>query len=413
MKPIPLLIISDAVTAPTGLARITRDIAVRVHKHLPDVFRLGTLGYGGHFSSKLGFPQYNITMTDWMIFNLPEVWDDFAGEEKGIILTIWDPSRTLWLARPQTCEDVKLRKFVEKRPYTLWGYQPLDATGPNNKLSVMLKECLLGYDRVLCYSKWAQDIVRNTLGEKESEKRHLDWLPHGIETDIFYPRHRRDSRFNFGKLAVNKPMAIPDNEWLIGIVGTNQPRKDWGLALATCAELSKEHRLRIWAHTDILDRHWSLPFLFSDFGLLGANLISLANHSDETMAKLYSACDVTLGLGRGEGFGLPIFESLACGTPCVHGNYGGAPEYMPPEFLIEPKAYFMEGGYASYRPVFEMSDWVTAVKKAVKVPRENIRLRSDLDWSNLWPRWESWFRRAAQEWSSVSQPAIGKVGAIA
>src|SRR6201981_2687334 len=204
MKPIPLLIISDSVTASTGLARITRDIAVRVHKHLPDVFRLATLGYGGHFSSKLGFPQYQITMEDWMIFNLPEVWDDFAGEEKGIILTVWDPSRTLWLARPQTCEDVKLRKFVEKRPYLLWGYQPLDATGPNKKLSVMLKECLLGYDRILCYSKWAKEIVRGTLGEKEPEKRHLEWWPHGIEPDVFYPRHRRDCRFNFGKLAVNK-----------------------------------------------------------------------------------------------------------------------------------------------------------------------------------------------------------------
>ena len=56
------------------------------------------------------------------------------------------------------------------------------------------------------------------------------------------------------------------------------------------------------------------------------------------MAQFYSACDVTLGIGLGEGAGYPLFESTSCGTPVVHGNYGGGPEYLTAESLVEPMA---------------------------------------------------------------------------
>jgi hypothetical protein len=43
---IPLMILSDAITAPTGLARIARDLATKTHNNLGDVFRVGTYGFG-------------------------------------------------------------------------------------------------------------------------------------------------------------------------------------------------------------------------------------------------------------------------------------------------------------------------------------------------------------------------------
>ena len=88
--PTPLLILSDAPTAGTGLGRITRDIAKRIRADLSDVFEVATLGYGGSYSRSLDFPQYSMEMKDWRVFNLPEVWRDFAGSRKGILMTIWD-----------------------------------------------------------------------------------------------------------------------------------------------------------------------------------------------------------------------------------------------------------------------------------------------------------------------------------
>ena len=44
--PTPLLILSDAPTAGTGLGRITRDIAKRIRADLSDVFEVATLDTG-------------------------------------------------------------------------------------------------------------------------------------------------------------------------------------------------------------------------------------------------------------------------------------------------------------------------------------------------------------------------------
>jgi len=62
-----------------------------------------------------------MTMKDWTVYNLPEVWEDFAGTRKGAILTIWDASRMLWFSRPETCADPILRKLLEKAPFETWG----------------------------------------------------------------------------------------------------------------------------------------------------------------------------------------------------------------------------------------------------------------------------------------------------
>ena len=264
----------------------------------------------------------------------------------------------------------------------------------------MLRECLVGYDRILCYSEWARKIVANTIGEEDSEKRNLDQLPHGIDTSVFFPRPRARQREMFGHMAVGRPVSIADDELLVGIVATNQARKDWGLGIATCAELAKSRKVRIWMHTDVLDRHWSIPYLLADFGLSGNNLISLGQFTDDTMSKLYSACDVTLGIGLGEGFGYPIFESLACGTPCLHGNYGGAAEHLDEHLKISTvlnehwmakETYRVEGVYNCYRPVFEPSEWASRID-CIMDDEMKVSLPTPLDWNNLWPRWEAWFR---------------------
>src|ERR1700758_4143767 len=143
--PIPLLLVSDGVTSGTGLGRITRDLAVRIAANLPDIYRVGTLGYGGYYSRSLPFPQYQWHANDqWVIHELPEVWKDFAGTERGVITTIWDASRLLWLARPENCESTPLRKWLEKSRPELWGYFPMDATGPNDRLTGILAHTMKG-----------------------------------------------------------------------------------------------------------------------------------------------------------------------------------------------------------------------------------------------------------------------------
>jgi len=402
--PTPLLLVSDAVSSGTGLGRIAKELAVRVHEHLGDVCRLATLGYGGPGSAHFGFPQYTIEgMKDFIVPALPQIWKDFAGEEAGVVLTIWDLSRLMWFALPERCEMLAefpvLREWLMQAPFRRWGYFPIDAGGPNDKLTFPVHQTLLGYDRALAYGPWAEALLRQTIGEEESRSRQLTWRPHGIDTTIFYPRDRAHCRFKFGAITgartlPRKPQlgSILPNEVLIGIVATNQARKDWALGIETAALLAKQRKLRLWIHIDILEKHWSIPALLADYGLLDKAIVSLGVLPDDTMAMAYSACDLTLGIGP-EGWGFPLAESQACGTPVVTGSYAGGADIVPQEMQIEPVIFRYEGVYGSKRPVFRAEDWVD---RAVQFLDKRVSLDPEYDWQNLWPRWEAWFREGLQ-----------------
>ena len=387
----PLLIISDSPSCTSGLGRITRELANRLHEHCSDVFRVGVLGYGGAGSRHLAYPQYQVSnLEDWVLSELPIVWEDFAGGEQGIIFTIWDASRLEWLVDPKACPDPKLARWLATADrFKRWMYLPLDATGVGGRLPHGFERTIAAFDRVVCYSKWAEEVVRNTLPPFVCDRLGLTSLPHGIDTSQFQPKDKAEAR----RRLTAAGFKLDENSFLVGVVATNQARKDFGLAFATCAELMKQGlNVRMWIHTDRLKHYWDLAALAQDFGLQGKGIITTENLTDEQMSQMYSACDVTLGIGLGEGFGFPIFESLACGTPCIHGKYGGAAEWLEPELAIPVTAYRVEGAFNCQRPVFSAAMWKECVNRMREHPEWDWYLHEELDWTTLWPRWESWFR---------------------
>jgi glycosyltransferase involved in cell wall biosynthesis len=348
--------------------------------------------------------------TDWLLPSLPEVCKDFFGEEKGIIMTIWDACRLNWLATPRQCAELfgsfpGLQRWAIKRLFDLWGYMPIDSSGPNDKLTYPVMKTILGFDRLLAYGPFGEDVLRRTLGNYEADKRHLTNLPHGVDSSVFYERDRFTSRSlfleNTGAATLlsmldpktNRTRIPRDDEVLIGIVCTNQSRKDIPLALETCSILARNRKLRVWLHTDILERCWSIPSLLVDYELLDKAVISLGFLSDEIMAFAYSACDITLGPGA-EGFGLPIAESLACHTPCITGSYAGAGDFVPEDMQVDSVAFRYDGSYSQKRPVYRAEDWA---KKAEEWIGKRAILDPRYDWDNLWlNEWEPWFREAAK-----------------
>jgi len=404
----PLLILSDAVSSTSGLGRIAKDLAVRVHEHLPDIYDVGTLGYGGCGDRELPFPQYFMEgMENWYIPTLEQVWANFAGSRRGIVMTIWDASRLVWFARPDNPDmmlDPRVRAWLKNAPFERWMYAPMDASGPNHQLSVMTHQTLLGYDRVLAYSKWAERIITNTVISDDLKRWGLAALPHGIDTKVFSPQRVSRSFFK-DAMGFSGPPLQPE-EKIIGIVATNQARKDFGLAVAALRELAQEMPIRLYIQVDTLERHWSIPALLHDFGMVGRSILNTGIMTDSAMAQIYSLCDVTLGIGAGEGFGYPLFESLACGTPVVTGNYGGHAEWFTDEKmgrLVEPQSYRLEGVWNQVRPVFDPSRWVYAIQKVLAQHKPNGSLLPEaLDWDRLWPHWEAWFRKGVSETSEAA-----------
>ncbi|CAN5950990.1 unnamed protein product [Sphagnum jensenii] len=403
--PIPLMIMGDAPTAGSGLGRIAGDLARRIAENMSDVFRVCTFGYGGLVSRHLPYHQYimdGMKEGDWVTPTLPEVWRDWAGAEKGIILTIWDISRLGWLLRPEMqCESLVLREFLMKKPFKIWSYIPIHAEGPNQKLTFPLRETIKGADRLLSYGKWGGGVVDESL---EIPQGTTQYLPHGVDTTVFYPRDRAQSRKDFVSytqarvLMGNLAERVKSDEVLVSIIATNQARKDYGLGIETVALLAKNHNVRLWVKSDVPERHWSIPALLLDYGLQDRAMMTFGELTDEDMAKAYSASDLVLGIAP-EGFGFVHVESLACGTPCITGSYGGGAELVTKSMRIDPIAFRYEGVWTEKRPVYNAFDWARRAEHWIQY-RATMDVR--YDWVHNWMGWLYWLLKGIYNESGSS-----------
>jgi glycosyltransferase involved in cell wall biosynthesis len=403
---IPIIFFGDHPGAQSGLARIMRDLALRVHGmkgpetdssgiSIPP-FRVCSLGYGSPGSIKLPFPQYQWKQREeFLPLELPHIIDDFcAPDEPFVLMTVGDVQRFLPLADAKFCPDKGFGEWVTRTRRSgrmkLWGYFPVDAHGISGGLGPQLGHTLSHYDRRVVPSEWAKEIVRKTLPH-----HGCDAIPHGIDTGVFYPRPKEESRDEFGLWLggvmewPKSPMDISDNALWVGIVATNQNRKDWALGIAIAAELRKTRPIALWIHTDRLKNEWSILELLSEFGLLQSAIVTVGNVSDEVMAQSYSAMDITLGIGRGEGFGYPIFESIFCGTPCFSGFYGAQSEWMDDPHLIPVDHFRIEGPLGLQRPIYRIGDWMHKLNAGLGA---QMRRPNELEWDALWPLWAKWFR---------------------
>jgi glycosyltransferase involved in cell wall biosynthesis len=337
----------------TGLARITRDLCTILSRD--PRFRVGSLGLGGTASRTLPWMQYVINEKAgmWGQGDLPRVWRDFAGQERGIVLTIWDMTRTFWLSRPEWSGSEELAAWLREGHFSKWGYVTMDATGPEDKLSQIGRDALLGYDRLLAYTKWSQGVIERSIGAPAAARRGLDWLPHGLDLDLWQIHDREEAKAGLFPF-------LHEGDRLVGAIGTNQARKDWGLVASVCQQLaSRDSRVRFWWHSDLPERYWSIPALLYDFGLQDRVKVTYDLTSRE-MCWMYNACDLTLHPGLGEGFGYPIFESLACGTPVLHGDYAGGADVLRQcgyggATLMTPSAWRLDGIHNQLRPVLQIS----------------------------------------------------------
>lgn len=176
--------------------------------------------------------------------------------------------------------------------------------------------------------KATKPITMSKFGKRMAEMAGLNafYVPHGVDTNVFKPVDRAEAREHLG---------WPKDKFVVGMVAANKgnpSRKAFCEQIAAFAALHAKHAdTMMYMHTDDGTRGGEVVNLVkfvNRMGLkLGEDVIFCDPYHyglgfpDEYMRDAYNAMDVLTNVSLGEGFGIPIVEAQACGTPVIVGNW--------------------------------------------------------------------------------------------
>jgi len=340
------------------------------------------------------------------------VTEDFFQGERGVVFSITPPSWLFALSLPQFMVKEKpewaaYTEWMATNPFERWAYLAIESHGPHNQYGPTTSAILRGVDRRLYYSKWGTDIAKNS--NIEEADGYWRYCGHGIDTVKWSPAPPelvRKARTDIG---------VGPNDLLLGCVATNTRRKLMPLLFESAYLLRHQigaSRLKLWINTDVAIREYNLNELAECFGFrMGTDLLitsTNAKRPDEWLAMMYSACDLTTLPTAGEGFGYPVVESLACGTPCVTGTFGAQAEFLAgwrDAWLCPPFITHLITNNTLVEPIYDPQQYAarllmawTELRQRGTLLRTECRARGELwSWANVWPHWEKWFLLGAAE----------------
>jgi glycosyltransferase involved in cell wall biosynthesis len=180
-----------------------------------------------------------------------------------------------------------------------------------------LPRSILTADRIVVVSQAVKMDVLRHFPSVESQK--IKVIHHGI--DAAYARVTCVNALFAAKHKYN----LPDKYLLF--TGNIEPKKNLPRLLQAFSELKNHyqvpHKLVIagrpaWGYTPFLGQLRQLR--------LESEVIQLGFVPEKDLPVLYSLADVFVFPSLYEGFGLPVLEAMACGTPTVVSNRGALPE---------------------------------------------------------------------------------------
>lgn len=215
---------------------------------------------------------------------------------------------------------------------------------------------ITGAHMPLSYSKWGRDML-NDIGVPNT------YIPHGVEPTIYRVLPRDQVRqFKAQILGI-------DNGHLSLMVAANKgtPDRKWFQGqLRAWADFAKDKpEARLYLHTDPTTVHGGIDFpaMTAQLGIADRVLYPdryeyRMGYPPEQMAWLFNAADVYMGAAMSEGFGIPLIEAQACGTPVVTTNFSAMPELVRWGYAVDvaDMVWTPMNSYQAWPDVHDMTD---------------------------------------------------------
>ena len=161
------------------------------------------------------------------------------------------------------------------------------------------------------------------------------YAPHGIETNIYKPTPE------IGGTSVRELFGLPEDAFVFGMnaanKGNHKIRKSFPEVFTAFAMFHRQHPdSLLHLHTEKFGQTMGVDLkrLAVSCGV-PETAISFTDQyayrlglSPEALAGMYTAWDCLLAPSMGEGFGIPVIEAQACGTPVIVSDFSAQPELV-------------------------------------------------------------------------------------
>jgi glycosyltransferase involved in cell wall biosynthesis len=379
-RPLRILWVSDSPVAATGFARVTREVCGRLSK-TPGV-EVACLGWGYD-----GWPNDS----DRFPFRIyPSAPGSFGQDTFEKVVADLQPQLVI------TLSEIWMVQWIGAHPtrgrFKWIGYFPVDGAPVYPPWEPMLREV----DEIVAMSEFGRGVLQEGI---RSKRIHL--IHHGVDPSTFRPLPER---------ARLKDHERFRGKFVVGCVARNQPRKNIPALVKAAAMLSERIKnLHLYLHMDSCDVGYDIVTLLRRYQMEGKADVSSANFSvdqgltDEQLNRLYNVFDIMALPSNGEGFGLPIIESLAAGVPVVATDYSAIPELVSGRGeLVKVLTTLTMGTNLVEQAIIDVDDLAECIAKLHQDP-ELIRtygqsgrdFAKTLAWQNLMPKWLEVIRLAS------------------
>jgi glycosyltransferase involved in cell wall biosynthesis len=400
-----LLIWADTPNVTTGFGNVVRNLFRDAHKEF-DVFILGINDYGLRRYDTSKWFVYPVDKQD--PYGYGKVLQVFQDCQPDVVFLLQD------IFNIQMFMD---RLQHEGKPIPLppvISYFPIDGAPVNASWRGMFEDPRI--KKLITYSEWAKEQLLERFPQITPDA--IDVLYHGIDTDVFkragkeeVKTFRRNSKWD-----VKNPVTNAwDKKFVMSMVNRYQPRKMVAAGARATSLVVKGYKvckcgnfypinkqkcdLNMCGPEDVLEikppnpnialyLHMNvqepimgpppahlLPSLLINCGFedadVGRNLFLLGNRNhlaqpltEEEMALIYTASDINLSTAIGEGFGLSLAESAACGTKSIAPKNSAIPEVLKTTGHLVPNAglFNMAMDNSHLRPVVDIPALVRTIE---------------------------------------------------
>lgn len=395
MEKVRVLWISDAVT-PTGFSRVSHSILKNLSLDKYDISWLGVNYYGDPHNYP--FRIYPAS-TYGDVVGTNRVSDILRIEQPQLIFMLGD----VWVLNGYL-EEIKNTYKKDNLPKII-AYFPVDA-GDHDP------DWYKNFDivsKAFVYSEYGKAVA-----EKACKNKEFSIIPHGVDTDTFYP-------LNISKAELRKKMFsnVPEDAFIVFNGNRNQPRKRIDITMKAFKIFSedKPDNVKLYLHMGVKDEHINILKMAERLGIddrliISGKSVGPQKVTDRMLNQIYNACDVGINTSIGEGWGLVNVEHAVTGAPQIIPDHSTLTElYSDCGLLVPPitewtiDGLMTTGHLVDPKDVAERIDWLykdRALLELLSLKGLYKFTQPQYSWRTIAETWDSVFDEVLNSEHTVS-----------